>query len=64
MQAISRSGTNTNSGSLYGFFRDDRLNAKDKITNVVLPYENQQIGGSFGGPIIQSKLHYFASYEF
>lgn len=64
VQAISRSGTNTNSGSLYGFFRDDRLNAKDPITNTVLPYENQQIGGSFGGPIIQSKMHYFVSYEY
>ena len=64
VQAISRSGTNTNSGSVYGFFRDDRLNAKDPITNTALPYENQQIGGSFGGPIIQNKLHYFVSYEY
>ena len=64
VQAISRSGTNQLSGSLYGFFRDDRLNAADKITRTVLPYENQQIGGALGGPVIQNRLHYFVSYEY
>ena len=38
VQAISKSGTNTNSGSIYGFFRDDKLNAADKVANRVLPY--------------------------
>ena len=64
VQAISRSGTNNLSGSLYGFFRDDRINAADPITNRVLPYQNQQVGGAIGGPVIQNKLHYFASYEY
>jgi hypothetical protein len=64
VQAISKSGTNNNSGSIYGFFRDDRLNARDKVANRVLPYSNQQVGGSFGGPIVRDKLHYFASYEY
>jgi len=64
VQAISRSGTNKNSGSLYGFFRDDKFNAKDPVANKVLPYENQQIGGAFGGPIIKDKMHFFASYEY
>jgi hypothetical protein len=64
VQAISKSGTNTNSGSIYGFFRDDRMNARDKVANRVLPYANQQVGGSFGGPIVRDKLHYFASYEY
>ena len=30
----------------------------------MLPYENQQIGGTLGGPIIQNRTHYFASYEY
>ncbi len=64
VQAISKSGTNINSGSFYGFFRDDSLNAPDKVANKVLPYSNQQIGGAFGGPIIKDRLHYFASYEY
>ena len=63
VQAISRSGTNNLDGSVYGYFRDDKLNAKDFIANRVLPYSNQQIGGAVGGPIIRDKLHYFLSYE-
>jgi hypothetical protein len=64
VQAISKSGTNINSGSFYGYFRDDRLNAPDPVANKVLPYSNQQLGGAFGGPIVKDRLHYFASYEY
>jgi len=64
VQAISKSGTNVNSGSFYGNFRDDKFNAPDSVANVVLPYSNQQIGGTFGGPIVRDKLHYFGSYEY
>ncbi len=63
VQAISRSGTNNVAGSVYGYFRDDSLNAKDFIAGRVLPYSNQQIGGAIGGPIIRDRLHYFLSYE-
>ncbi len=64
VQAISRSGTNTVSGSFYGFFRDDKFNAPDAVANKVLPYQNQQVGGSLGGPIKKDKIHFFASYEY
>ena len=64
VQAISKSGTNTNTGSFYGNFRSDRFNAPDSVAHVVLPYSNQQVGGTFGGPIVKDKLHYFASYEY
>lgn len=64
VQAISRSGTNNMSGSFYGYFRDDSLNASDFVAGTVLPYQNQQLGGSFGGPIVRDKWHYFASYEY
>jgi hypothetical protein len=64
VQAISRSGTNDMSGSVYGYFRDDRFIAKDFVANRVLPYSNQQLGAAVGGPLIRDKLHYFASYEY
>ena len=63
VQAISRSGTNTTAGSVYGYFRDDRYIAKDFIAGRVLPYSNQQIGAALGGPIRKDRLHYFLSYE-
>jgi hypothetical protein len=64
IQAISKSGTNTVSGGAYGFFRSDKLNAPDLVANKVLPYSNQQIGGTLGGPIVRDQLHYFISYEY
>ncbi|MDO8680961.1 MAG: carboxypeptidase-like regulatory domain-containing protein [Acidobacteriota bacterium] len=63
VQAISRSGTNNYDGSVYGYFRDDKWNAKDFIANRVLPYANQQLGGAFGGPVVKDKAHFFASFE-
>ena len=63
VQAISRSGTNNYDGSVYGYFRDDKWNAKDFIANRVLPYANQQIGGAIGGPLVKDKMHFFASFE-
>jgi hypothetical protein len=64
VQAITRSGTNNIDGSFYGFFRDDKFNAADPVANRVLPYQNQQYGGTFGGPIVRDKMHFFASYEY
>jgi hypothetical protein len=63
VQAISRSGTNDLTGAVYGYFRDDKMNAEDFIANRVLPYANQQVGAAIGGPIVRDKLHYFLSYE-
>ena len=63
VQAISKSGNNTPAGSFYGYFRDDKLNSADPFTHVVQPYQNQQIGGTLGGPIVRDKTHFFAAYE-
>ncbi len=64
VQAITRSGTNTVSMSAYGYFRDDALNAADPVAKTVLPYQNQQVGGTIGGPLKRDKLLYFVSYEY
>jgi hypothetical protein len=63
VQAISKSGTNSLSGALYGFFRDDTFNAPDPVALQVLPYQNQQTGFAVGGPIVKDRLHYFFTYE-
>ena len=64
IQAISRSGTNRLRGSAYGYFRDDALNANDHFANRVLPYANQQAGGTLGGPIVRDRVHFFGAYEY
>jgi hypothetical protein len=63
VQAITKSGTNVARGSAYVYGRHDKLNSADPWTNVVLPFRQQQFGGTFGGPIVQNKTHFFASYE-
>src|SRR5262245_8252681 len=63
VQAVSKSGTNVRAGSVYGYFRDDSLGATDSVARRRLPYENQQIGGTLGGPIVKDVWHYFGSFE-
>jgi hypothetical protein len=64
VNAVTKSGTNTFTGSTAGYFRSDRWNARDFIVNRVLPYSNQQFSTTFGGPIRKDKIHFFASYEY
>jgi hypothetical protein len=64
INAVTKSGTNTMAGSFSGYFRDDALNGKDKIRGEVLPYQNQQLSGTLGGPILRDKVHFFANYEY
>lgn len=64
VQAITKSGTNHFSGSAFGFFRDNKLNAPDHILGYVLPYSDKQLGASLGGPIVKDKIHFFGSFEY
>ena len=64
VNAITKSGTNAFAGSFSGYFRDDKLNAADHVVGRVLPYSDQQLSGTFGGPIRRDRIHFFASYEY
>ena len=59
----SKSGTNLYHGGAFGYFRNDALNAADPIAHKVLPFSDQQYGGTLGGPIHRDKLWFFGSYE-
>jgi hypothetical protein len=64
VNAITKSGTNTPAGSFAGYFRDDRFVAADFIQRRVIPYSDQQLSATFGGPIRRNKIHFFANYEY
>ncbi|MGE3511080.1 MAG: carboxypeptidase regulatory-like domain-containing protein [Vicinamibacterales bacterium] len=63
VNAVTKAGTNNFAGTLSGYFRDDSFNAKDFIVDRVLPYSNQQISTTFGGPFRQDRNHFFGYYE-
>jgi len=64
VNVITKSGTNTLTSTLSGYFRSDRMNAEDFVQHRVLPYSNQQVSTTLGGPIRRDRVHYFFNYEF
>jgi len=64
VNAITKSGTNTPGGSFSGYFRSDKFNAADPVAHSVLPYSDQQLSATYGGPIVKDKFHYFGSFEY
>jgi hypothetical protein len=61
--AVTKSGTNAYHGTLYGYFRNSEFNASDPVAHKVLPFSDQQFGGTFGGPIVKNKMFFFWAYE-
>lgn len=64
VKAITRSGTNTLSGSVRGNFRDSALNAENPVLNRVVPIDNQQLAFTLGGPLLRDRLHFFGHFEY
>jgi len=64
MNAVSKSGTNTFHGSLYGFLRNSAMDARNFTDpSKVPPFRRGQYGGTIGGPIKKDKLFFFGNYE-
>jgi hypothetical protein len=59
----TKSGTNQFHGTLYGYFRNSEFNADDSVAHKLLPFSDQQFGGTIGGPILKDKLFFFFAYE-
>jgi hypothetical protein len=64
---VTKSGTNTFHGNLFEFFRNTALNANDFFANEAgAPrgaLNQNQFGGTLGGPIVKNKLLLFGSYQ-
>src|SRR5262245_61367322 len=60
---VTKSGTNTVSGSAYGFWRPTDWVAANLLTGAKTTQKRQQFGGTVGGPIRRNVTHYFANYE-
>ena len=58
-----KSGTNSLHGSLFEFFRNEKLDARGFFGLVKPPTRQNEFGGTIGGPIRKNKTFYFASVD-
>jgi len=61
--ASTRSGTSEFHGSVYEFFRDSALDARNFFDTKKPPFRRNQFGVSLGGPILKDRTFIFGDYE-
>lgn len=64
--AETKSGTNEFHGEVFIDYTDQDLRSKtsaEEIAGIKTPSRNNEYGFAVGGPIIQDRMHFFASYE-
>ena len=60
---LTKSGGNQLHGSGFYFLRDDAFDQPNYFSETVPPFKIEQYGATLGGPIVQNRLFYFASWE-
>jgi len=64
--AVTKSGTNAFRGSGYLYTRNEKLNARNYFENRAQPknpFDQNDFGGTIGGPIVRDKLFFFTDYQ-
>ena len=65
INAITKSGTNTFSGTAYGYYNDHNFYGRSPVSGAKLAEQRTQIYGvSLGGAIVKNKLFFFLNGEF
>ncbi|MFL6253451.1 MAG: TonB-dependent receptor domain-containing protein, partial [Pyrinomonadaceae bacterium] len=60
---VTRSGTNDFKGRVYGFLRNQRLDARNPLSPSKEPFTQAQYGASFGGPLKRDRSFFFSNFE-
>ncbi|MEQ1884951.1 MAG: TonB-dependent receptor [Bryobacteraceae bacterium] len=63
VNVLTKSGTNNLHADLYGYFRNQRFNAANPLSNAKLPVTQAQYGASLGGPLSKDRTFYFTNFE-
>ena len=63
INAVTKSGTNEFSGSIYYYYTDDSFRAENPQTGISEPFKETTYGATLGGPIIPNVLFFFLNYE-
>jgi outer membrane receptor protein involved in Fe transport len=59
----TKSGTNSLRGSLFEYWRNVRLDARNFFDVDERPFNRNQYGGSAGGPIVKNRTFFFGAFE-
>lgn len=60
---VTRSGTNAFHGTVFNFFRNGDMNARNYFSIKQDSLKRNQFGGAVGGPIRRDKLFFFGGYQ-
>jgi len=67
VNAVTKAGTNSFRGVVFGFLQDTKLTSKHffaRQNNLPKPETKyERWGGTYGGPIVKNKVHFFGSLE-
>ena len=63
VNVLTRSGTNDWHGLASYYGRDDALNARNTFATSKPPFDSTRFSGTFGGPIVKNKAHFFGAVE-
>jgi len=60
---VTKGGGNQVHGTLYEFFRNDKLDSRNFFSRGVEPLKQNQFGGTVGAPLVKDRLFVFGYYE-
>lgn len=63
IKLTTRSGTNKFHGTVFEFFRNTVLDAVNYFSTTPSIYQQNQFGGTLGGPVRRNSLFFFGSYQ-
>jgi len=63
VNVVTRSGTNDYRGRVYGFLRNQRLDARNPLAPSKDPFTQAQYGASLGGPLKRDRTFFFTNFE-
>jgi hypothetical protein len=63
INVITKSGTNSFHGDLFEFLRNTNLDARNYFSPTRGAFDQNQFGGTLGGPIRANKVFFFADYQ-
>jgi hypothetical protein len=64
VEVFTKSGTNNYHGTIDYYFLNDSLSARTEFEGTVPTFQRNEMGATFGGPVIKNKLFLFGAADF